>query len=187
MFNGCLLPGVEAKGQGFLAGDVRARSGKGHPAWWCKLDKVVVLENITLSDDGEALFHTRSSKGLSIARRKGVLETIIIPLDCTHCQGLLKRREWKLQMHMCKHSVCWDCKERCLWEMEQAKERNVLETKQAKIENHSQADQMSADSVLEDGGSQDGDLMREIGIALEPNCHTEVIDSIEERLEETSG
>ncbi|KAF1848705.1 uncharacterized protein K460DRAFT_259146, partial [Cucurbitaria berberidis CBS 394.84] len=118
--NGCLLPGPVGNMEAFTSTSVRARTERhGLPAWWCKVDKLVVFDGRDVGDEGELRSRTRTSKGLSTARRRGDLETIIIPMDCTHCQDMLNRREWKYDMRVCKRSVCWDCKERCKWEMKE--------------------------------------------------------------------
>ncbi|RMZ69609.1 hypothetical protein GMOD_00006442 [Pyrenophora seminiperda CCB06] len=131
--NGCWLPNPGAQMNAFTSTSVRGRTKSGdRPAWWCKADKLVVFDGMHMQDDGELKLLTRTSKGLSIARRYGDLETIVIPLDCTHCQEMLNRHEWKYDMRVCKRSVCWDCKERCKWEMEE--EKRASEKKATKPE-----------------------------------------------------
>ncbi|KAF3010916.1 hypothetical protein E8E13_009992 [Curvularia kusanoi] len=118
--NGCLLPGPGAQAEAFTSTSVRAKTEAGHrPAWWCKVDKLVVFDGVERQGDGELRLKTRTSKGLTIARRRGDLETVVIPMDCAHCIEMLNRHEWKYDMRVCKRSVCWDCKERCKWELEQ--------------------------------------------------------------------
>lgn len=120
--NGCLLPGPGAQAEAFTSTSVRAKTEAGHrPAWWCKVDKLVVFDGVERQQDGELRLKTRTSKGLTIARRRGDLETVVIPMDCAHCIEMLNRHEWKYDMRVCKRSVCWDCKERCKWELEQEK------------------------------------------------------------------
>ncbi|KAF2195657.1 hypothetical protein K469DRAFT_474619, partial [Zopfia rhizophila CBS 207.26] len=124
MLNGCILPAPQEQMQPFQGSSVRARTEKnGRPAWWCKFDKLVVLDGVEQKEDGGLKFLTRSSKGLSIARRRGELETVVIPLDCTHCQEMLNRHEWKYDIQVCKRGVCWDCRERCRWEREQEEKK----------------------------------------------------------------
>ncbi|CAE6998524.1 hypothetical protein PTNB73_04012 [Pyrenophora teres f. teres] len=120
--NGCWLPNPSASINAFTSSSVRGRTQTGgRPAWWCKVDKLVVFDGLHTHDDGEVTFQTRTSKGLSIARRRGDAETIVIKLDCAHCREMLHRQEWKYDMRVCKRSVCWDCKERCKWEGEEEK------------------------------------------------------------------
>lgn len=77
----------------FNSTSVRARTATGgRPAWWCKFDKLVVFDGIEVAGDGEMIIHARTSKGLSIARRRGDLEIVVVPMDCTHCQIMLRRR-----------------------------------------------------------------------------------------------
>jgi hypothetical protein len=117
--NGCLLPGPAGQVEAFTSTSVRARTERGRPAWWCKTDKLVVFDGMDNGQDGEVIIRTRTSKGLSIARRKGDTETVVMPMNCKHCQEMLNRHEWKYDIQVCKRSVCWDCKERCKWEQEQ--------------------------------------------------------------------
>ena len=86
MLNGCILPGPAAQLDAFTGKDVRARTESGKAAWWCRFDKLVVFDGVdeeSLQSE-EVKFKTRSSKGLSIARRRGDCETVVIPLDCSH-------------------------------------------------------------------------------------------------------
>ncbi|KAF2115359.1 hypothetical protein BDV96DRAFT_463239, partial [Lophiotrema nucula] len=143
--NGCILPAPQSQLAPFQGSSVRARTDKdGRPAWWCKFDKLVVFDGIEEEEGREVKVKTRTSKGLSIARRRGDAECIIIPLDCTHCQEMLNRTEWKYDVQVCKRSVCWDCKQRCLWETEQESNRST-ETNEAEND----ANRARADSVLE--------------------------------------
>jgi hypothetical protein len=91
--------------------------------------------------DAEHKIHVRTSKGLSIARRRGQTETVVIPMDCVHCQDMLKRREWTYDIQVCKRGVCWDCRERCKWEREQ----EIVE-----LESKKERERERADSVLQD-------------------------------------
>lgn len=142
--SGCLLPGPSAQAQAFTSTSVRAKTEAGsRPAWWCKVDKLVVFDGIESQGDGELRLKTRTSKGLTIARRRGDLETVVIPMDCAHCIEMLNRHEWKYDMRVCKRSVCWDCKERCKWEFEQEKTANVA-TPRADVNRE------RADSMLDD-------------------------------------
>lgn len=141
--NGCLLPGPGAQAQVFTSTSVRARTeAGGRPAWWCKFDKLVVFDGFE-QVDGESRPMTRTTKGLTIAKRRGDLETVVIPLDCTHCHEMLNRHEWKSDMRVCKRSVCWDCKERCKWEFEQEKMMTAATPR-------TEANRDRADSVLQD-------------------------------------
>ena len=145
--NGCWLPNPGAQMNAFTSTSVRGQTqAEGRPAWWCKVDKLVVFDGIHTQDDGELKFHTRTSKGLSIARRRGDSETIVIPLNCTHCQEMLHRHEWKYDMRVCKRSVCWDCKERCKWEVEEEKRASEENKKATKPEGN----RFRADSLLDD-------------------------------------
>jgi hypothetical protein len=140
---GCLFPGPAGQ-IAFTSSSVRASTSTGRPAWWCKFDKLVVFDGI----DSDDKIHVRTSRGLSIARRRGQTETVVIPMDCVHCQDMLKRREWTYDIQVCKRSVCWDCKERCKWERKQ-------EIKEA--ENKKERDRERANSVLQDDeGSIEG-------------------------------
>jgi hypothetical protein len=142
--SGCLLPGPGAQAEAFTSTSVRAKTESGsRPAWWCKVDKLVVFDGIESQGDGELKLKTRTSKGLTIARRRGDLETVVIPMDCAHCIEMLNRHEWKYDMRVCKRSVCWDCKERCKWEFEQEKTANVS-TPRADVNRE------RADSMLDD-------------------------------------
>jgi len=178
--NGCWLPGPGAQVGAFISTSVRARTEAGNrPAWWCKVDKLVVFDGIDASSDGDMKIHTRSSKGLSIARRRGDMETIVIPMDCAHCQEMLNRHEWKYDMRVCKRSVCWDCKERCKWESKQ--EKLVSEETAGRAEGN----RYRADSVLQDEGHEEEHLMQKVGIEQHrPMSPIEALGGIEERLRE---
>ena len=176
--DGCWLPGPGAQVDAFTSTSVRARTEAGNrPAWWCKFDKLVVFDGIEEGEYGETKIHTRTSKGLSIARRRGELESIVIPLDCAHCQEMLNRHEWKYDMRVCKRSVCWDCKERCKWELEE--EKRVDEAGIYK----SDGNRYRADSVLQDGQNHGEDMLQKVGIEQAgPASPTEAMGGIEERL-----
>lgn len=153
--NGCVLPGPGAQTEAFTSTSVRARTeAGGRPAWWCKFDKLVVFDGLN-EVDGDLKFRTRTSKGLTIAKRRGDLETVVIPLDCAHCHEMLNRHEWKSDMRVCKRSVCWDCKERCKWEFEQEKMMTVATPR-------TEANRERADSVLQDESGRSRELRKEI-------------------------
>lgn len=139
--DGCLLPGPAGQAVAFTSTSVPAKTEKGRPAWWCKWDKLVVFDGMETGADGATQPLTRTSKGLSIARRRGDTETVVIPLNCAHCQEMLNRHDWKYDMQVCKRSVCSDCKERCKWESEQERVKTSPET---------EGNRYRADSVLQD-------------------------------------
>ncbi|KAI4659369.1 uncharacterized protein J4E78_005796 [Alternaria triticimaculans] len=176
--NGCWLPGPGAHVGAFTSTSVRARTEAGNrPAWWCKVDKLVVFDGIDAGSDGDMKIHTRSSKGLSIARRRGDMETIVIPMDCAHCQEMLNRHEWKYDMRVCKRSVCWDCKERCKWELKQ--EKLALEGTTARLDGN----RYRADSLLQDERHDEEHMMQKVGIEQDrPMSPIEALGGIEERL-----
>jgi hypothetical protein len=178
--NGCLLPGPAGQAEAFISSSVRARTEGGRPAWWCKTDKLVVFDGIEAIDDGELKICTRTSKGLSIARRRGDTETVVMPMNCKHCQEMLKRYEWKYDIQVCKRSVCWDCKERCKWEEEQA-----VKEQESECVKKGEANRERADSVLQDDEPREEDLMRKIGIGQwRPKSPIDAVGSIEKRLED---
>ncbi|CAO2653992.1 Nn.00g107250.m01.CDS01 [Neocucurbitaria sp. VM-36] len=181
--NGCLLPGPGGQMEAFTSTSVRARTEMGgRPAWWCKFDKLVVFDGVDVADNGECVFRTRTSKGLSIARRRGDQATIIIPMDCAHCQKMLNRSEWKYDMRVCKRSVCWDCKERCKWEWEE--EQSISRRDGDVAGTRSEASRDRADSVLQDEQVRDEDLLRKVGIEQgRAKSPIEIVGGIEERLE----
>lgn len=186
MLNGCILPGPAAQMEAFTGKDVCAQTESGKSAWWCKVDKVVVFDALEGSEDGVATFQTRSSKGLSVARRRGDRETVIIPMDCQHCQQMLNRSEWKYDIQVCKRRVCWDCKERCRWE--HARKRDMEKTQDKKLDEaeiQTEGNRVRADSVLQDDKVQeDEDLMKIVGIEIGPKGPIETLGGIDERLEE---
>ncbi|KAL6707618.1 hypothetical protein ACN47E_003968 [Coniothyrium glycines] len=179
---GCILPGPGVSPIKFTSTSVRARTeANGRPAWWCKVDRLVVFDGIESKNNGELEICARTSKGLSIARRQGDFETIIIPMNCAHCQDMLNRHEWKYEMQVCKRSVCWDCKERCKWEFEV--ERVSIESRQG-LTSKADASRHRADSVLQDDQVREEDLMRKVGIEQgRVKSPIELIKGIEERLE----
>ncbi|KAF2711380.1 hypothetical protein K504DRAFT_465144 [Pleomassaria siparia CBS 279.74] len=209
MLNGCILPGPAAQLAAFTGSNVRAHTeSTGRPAWWCKFDKLVVFDGIeptatTSLEDGEdrahggMKFRTRSSKGLSIARRKGDTEAIIIPLDCEHCKEMLNRSEWKYDIQVCKRGVCWDCRERCRWEVENPLPSPVLDQSEGTPESteleekkistqtaeRSDTNRERADSVLQNEQLREEELMAKVGIEQGPQSPTEVMSGIEEVLE----
>jgi hypothetical protein len=166
--------------EAFTSSSVRARTEGGRSAWWCKNDKLVVFDGISVGDDGETKIHTRTSKGLSIARRRGDTETVVMPMNCKHCQEMLNRHEWKYDIQVCKRSVCWDCRERCKWEEEQAVKERDDECKSA------EANRERADSVLQDDEPREEDLMRKVGIEQwGSKGPIEAVGGTEERLIDT--
>lgn len=176
--NGCLLPGPAGQIEAFTSTSVRARTeAGGRPAWWCKSDRLVVFDGIDIQEDGEMKIHTRTSKGLSIARRRGDTEMIVIPMDCEHCQEMLNRHEWKYDIQVCKRSVCWDCKERCKWEREQEIKQ------QGETRSRMGGNRDRADSMLQDVEIEEEDLMRKMGIEQErTKSPMEAVGGIEERM-----
>lgn len=202
MLNGCILPGPAAQMTAFLGSNVRARTEKGgRPAWWCKFDRLVIFDGVVEGGTGEAdkyegmKFVTRSSKGLSVARRRGDTEAVLIPLDCEHCQSMLRRTEWKYDVQVCKRGVCWECRERCRWELEdsihafESKEKEETREKAnepkgytAKPEDRDKAKRVRADSVLQDQQSREEELIAKVGIDASPQSPIEAMSSIEERL-----
>jgi hypothetical protein len=177
--NGCLMPGPAGQIASFASTSVRARTQDGRPAWWCKNDKLVVFDGIDLHDDGTEKVHTRTSKGLSIARRRGDTQTIIVPMTCAHCQEMLHRTEWKQEVRVCRRSVCWDCKERCKWELEQENKERAEDT--GPIETSEIRER--ADSVLQDDGIEEEDMLHKVGIEQSrPKSPMEAVGSIEGRM-----
>jgi len=183
MLNGCILPGPAQQMGAFTGSSVRARTEKNQrPAWWCKFDKLVVFDGFEQDIDGEVKFKTRSSKGLTIARRRGETETVVIPMRCAHCQEMLNRTEWKYDIQVCKRGVCWDCRERCRWEMQEEQMLAVekIEREEAKFEGN----KARTDSVLEDSNMQEEELLAKIGIEQQLRTPIETVGGIEERLED---
>ncbi|KAF2030993.1 hypothetical protein EK21DRAFT_88514 [Setomelanomma holmii] len=177
---GCLLSGPAGRTDAFTSTSVRARTEVGgRPAWWCKFDNLVVFDGIEKHGEGEPWIHTRTSKGLSIARQRGDTETVVIPMNCAHCQDMLKRHEWKYDIQVCKRSVCWECRERCKWEYEQ--ERT---TRAKSCASRAETNRDRADSVLQDTEVREDELVRKIGIEQgRPKSPMEVVGGIEERLD----
>ena len=122
-------------------------------------------------------FKTRTSKGLSIARRKGDIETVVIPLDCSHCQEMLNRSEWKYDVQICKRGVCWDCTERCRWEMEQ----EAVEVKDQRTDEKTDANRARADSVLQDDNVQEEGPLAKVDQDRGIEAMEEAAGGIEER------
>jgi hypothetical protein len=196
MLNGCILPGPAAQIAAFLSSNVRARTEKhGKPAWWCKFDKLVVfdgvIEGVTEdSEHGGMKFRTRSSKGLSIARRRGDTESVVIPLECEHCQGMLRRSEWKYDVQVCRRGICWGCRERCRWEVENPLDsadkvknaENTLEEDMVKALDRNEANRERADSVLQGHAIGEEELMAKVGIEVDPRSPIEAMSGIAERL-----
>lgn len=177
--DGCLLPGPAGQVDAFTSTSVRARTAGGRPAWWCKVDKLVVFDGMDVQKDGSAKTLTRTSKGLSIARRRGDTVTVVIPMNCAHCQEMLNRHEWKYDIQVCKRSVCWDCKERCRWELEQEAEE-IMKSRDAAGEGNRDR----ADSVLQDDDSGEEHLMRKMGLEeWRSKSPIEAVGGIEERIE----
>lgn len=160
----------------FTSTSIRARTeAGGRPAWWCKFDKLVVFNGVDVDDDSKLKLRTRT-------RRRGDKETIIIPMDCAHCQEMLNRQECKYDMRVCKRSVCWDCKERCKWELEE--EQSTSKRNVDVAATRTEASRNRADSVFQDGQLQDDDLWRKVGIEQgQPRSPIEIVGGIEERLE----
>lgn len=191
MLNGCILPGPEKQLSAFGVKDVDvcARTVGGRPAWWCKFDKLVIFDGAELcaqsegGKEGEMTFVTRTSKGLSVARRRGDAETVVIPMACTHCQEMLNRSEWKVDVRVCRRSVCWECKERCAWEMEK-EQKGIGQHEEGEVDMQVvEGNRERADSVLQDERIRDDELMRKVGIEHGPRSPIEIVGGIEERLE----
>ncbi|KAF2640172.1 hypothetical protein P280DRAFT_381958, partial [Massarina eburnea CBS 473.64] len=181
MLNGCILPGPVAQMEAFTGWSVRGRTEKANcPTWWCKFDKVVIFDGVEVEGD-TMNFKTRTSKGLTIARRRGDTETVMIPMDCNHCQEMLNRTEWKYDVQVCKRGVCWDCKERCKWELEQKKTK-PQEGSMPSVQTRMDVNRERADSVLQDEQVREEVLAAKIGIEPAPKTPTENVGGIAERL-----
>ncbi|KAF2878022.1 hypothetical protein BDV95DRAFT_624617 [Massariosphaeria phaeospora] len=176
MLNGCILPGPAAQMGAFTGSSVRARTENGRPAWWCKIDKLVVFDGAEEQDIGETNFYTRTSKGLSAARRRGETETVIIPMDCSHCQEMLNRREWKYDIQVCKRSVCWDCGERCRWELSE-EHKSIAEEEDGRPAEKTQSPRERADSVLQDEQIREEVLLTKAGRFSSKTCERSVLHS----------
>ncbi|PVI07427.1 hypothetical protein DM02DRAFT_497192, partial [Periconia macrospinosa] len=182
MLNGCILPGPIAQMEAFTGWSVRGHTEKGNrPTWWCKFDKVVVFDGVE-EIEGEMRFKIRTSKGLTVARRRGDTETVVIPMNCAHCQDMLNRTEWKYDVQVCKRTVCWDCNERCKWEVEQEKKKKSKDAAEGQNVERGDANRIRADSVLQDEQERHEELMSKIGIEPAPKEPIEIVGSIEERL-----
>lgn len=182
--NGCLLPGPGGSADAFSSTSVRARTEAGdRPAWWCKFDKLVIFDCVETLEDGATRIHARTSKGLTIARRRGDLETVIVPMSCSHCQDMLRRQEWKYDVRVCKRSVCWDCKERCKWESQQEEiERDGRD--EVELATRVEGNRYRADSVLRDDEQREEELLRKVGIEQSrPHSPIDIVGGIAERLE----
>jgi hypothetical protein len=201
MLNGCILPGPAARMAAFLGSNVRARTEKdGRPAWWCKFDKLVVFDGVVEGvtgdpEHGGMKFCTRSSKGLSIARRRGDTESVVMPLECEHCQDMLRRSEWKYDVQVCKRGVCWECRERCRWEVKNPLDRagnaenveKILGVDVVRAEERNEANRERADSVLQGQEIGEEELMAKVGIETGPRSPIEAMSGIAERLSITDG
>jgi hypothetical protein len=174
---GCILPGPGAQVAAFTSASVRARTSHGRPAWWCKVDALVVFDGISNST-----VQTRTSKGLSIARRRGDTEVVVIPLDCAHCQTMLNRTEWKYDVQVCRRGVCGECRERCRWEREQeVEEQRKEEAKEQK--EVKEGGRVRADSVLQDEDAGEEVMLKKMGIEREwARSPIEGVGGIEERM-----
>ncbi|KAF2272249.1 uncharacterized protein EI97DRAFT_437135 [Westerdykella ornata] len=138
----CILPAPNRLIAAFARGDVCARTERGRPSWWCALDQVVVFDGMEAIESKDAtVFRTRSSKGLRVAKRKSDLERINIPLECTHCWEILGRKKWIYDVRVCKRAVCWDCRERCRW---------IMEQEMTKCEDQDEVRRVRPDSVLQE-------------------------------------
>ena len=188
LVNGCLMPGPSPAGeddgqqpQPFKGSNVRARTGLGRPAWWCRFDRLVVFDGVHETASG-LRFLTRSSKGLSIARRCGESETVVIPMDCAHCRDMLRRDEWKYDVRVCRRGVCWDCRERCRWESEQEGEAQGA-SEQGRSTQENEHGSSQEDGLV--GTSEDdrlADLRRNMGIEAEAGDGQDGYGGIEQRL-----
>lgn len=104
-------------------------------------------------------------------------------MDCAHCQEMLNRSEWKYDIQVCKRSVCWDCKERCRWELEQEVEERLK--RRAGV---AEGTRDRADSVLQDDEVGEEHLMRKMGLEeWRSKSPIEAVGGIEERIEGVGG
>jgi hypothetical protein len=192
--DGCILSLPDSSqplsGPGVIGGgkDIGARTAQEQrPAWWCKFDRLVVFDGL----DGEGKPVTRSSKGLSVARRRGEEETVVVPLGCGHCREVLRREEWKLRVRVCKRGVCWGCRERCLWEHRKEGGTEVVGSGEINVAGADErasgdveAGRERADSVLQDQQTVEVDLCEKAGIETGEMSPIEAVGGIEERLDE---
>lgn len=72
---------------------------------------------------------------------------------------MLNRSEWKYDVQICKRGVCWDCTERCRWEMEQ----DAVEAKDQRVDERTDTNRARADSVLQEDNAQEEELLAKVG------------------------
>lgn len=121
---------------------------------------------------------------------RGDDETLVVPLDCAHCRDMLGRMEWKYDVRVCKRSVCWECSERCLWELGRETEGgvdvDVVGDGAVEAGGGKAARRDRADSVLQDCEGDDcrmEELGKKVGIEMEGPGLIEFLGGIDERLE----
>jgi hypothetical protein len=116
---GCILPGPARTINPFEMASVQASTLAGSPAWWCRHDKLVILDGFrTDEESGARRWITRTSKGLEAARRTCAKERVQVELSCAHCRTMLGRDKWVYAARVCELSVCRECKLRCQAEQE---------------------------------------------------------------------
>jgi hypothetical protein len=110
--DGCLLA------RSIETGYFRATTTAGRPAFFCRVDNLVVFDGVvsTSGDDGGGTYRlaTRSSKGLAVANARGGTEVVELRLDCAHCRDMLGLKVWKYAAKVCPRSVCGECRKRCV-------------------------------------------------------------------------
>jgi hypothetical protein len=77
---------------------------------------------------------------------------------------MLKRREWKYDVRVCKRTVCWECRERCAWELEMEQEESNAVECAGDRGKETEGNRGRADSVLQDEDVGDGELKERGGI-----------------------
>lgn len=120
----CLFPRPHTSSAASTCTSVRARTAAaGRPAWWCKIDALVIFDGLEELGGGRTKVRARTSKGLGVARRGGEVESVVVEVQCGHCWGVLGRRGWKVDVRVCGRGVCTGCGERARWEGEMERER----------------------------------------------------------------
>jgi hypothetical protein len=127
---GCILPGPARTMNPFEITSVQASTSAGSPAWWCRHDKLVILDGFrTDGKTGDRKWITRTSKGLEAARKTCAVACVQIELSCAHCRTMLGRDKWVYAARVCELSVCKECKMRCQKEQDKKDKKRAEQLK----------------------------------------------------------
>ena len=126
--SGCILPGPARSHLPIQLSSISAKTASGSPAWWCKCNKLVVVDGTYTTPSGTTVALLRTSRGLGVSRRKCEKDTVTIELPCEHCREMFgRRRALRFETRLRQAGVCKNCRAKAMEFLHARKEREPEE------------------------------------------------------------